>query len=417
MTHHPAAAAAIGLLAAAPISPFSANTASAQPCDPSPIDAAVLAMLDALPNLEGAALLVGDAEGLFYEGYFGAYGPDTFVPLASASKLLSAVAVMTKIDSGEIDPHAPIVQALPELFAPQRAGLIKPFMTVDQMYSMTSGYVGDGGNPILGDLSLTMAEAVDLIATTEVPGAFPGTELNYTGLGMHVAGHLCEVLSGQNFEEFYEQAVSEPLNTPSTGWQAFGPTLNFRPSGGGESDGRDYARVLRMLVRGGELEGVRILSPEAVEGMYTERTVGLPVGDVPPDAGALGWGYAFGMWVEDRAPDGTPTVLTSPGAFGTTPWIDREDAYWGVLLVEGFGSQVRPYFFAIRDAVEAQLINNGCTPCPADLTHDGLLDLHDVVRFSFYGINGDERADLSADGVFDLTDIGIFVEQVTGGCG
>jgi CubicO group peptidase (beta-lactamase class C family) len=410
MTHH----ATTLLVAACGMTAPSA----AQICDPSPIDAAVEQMLADFPSLlEGACLVVGDRDGILYEGYFGDYGPETSLPLASASKLVSAVGVMTLIDSGAIDPHAPIVDALPDMFAFDRAGPIKPTMTVDEMYSMTSGLSGDAGDPILSDLSLTLEEAVDLIATTVVPAALPATELNYSGLGMHTAGYLCEVLSGKPFDEFYRDAVSIPLNTPSIAWDGLGETQNFRPSGGGACNARDYARLLRMLARGGELDGVRLLSEQAVESMFLERTAGLPYGDVPADAFENGWGYAFGQWVEERDDQGRPTVLTSPGAFGTSPWIDLEDGYWGVFMVEGLGSLVRDRFFEVRAAVESQIIHAGCAPCQIDFNHDGLLDLRDITAFSFLGRTGDRRGDLTGDEIFDLSDIARFVEAFTSGCG
>lgn len=398
-----------------------ASDALAQICDPSPIDATVEAMLADFPLLAGAAVIVGDADGLWYEGYFGGYTPQTVVPLASASKLVSAVGVMTLIDRGDIDPHAPIIAALPDIFAVERAGLVKPFMTVDQMYSMTSGFVGDGSEPILNDSAITLAQAVDLIATTVEPGALPGTELNYTGYGMHVAGYLCEVVSGQPFDVFYRDAVSGPLRSPTIAWDGLGETQNFRPSGGGASNLRDYARVMRMLVRGGELDGTRLLSTEAVESMFIERTAGLPDGSIPAAAQGRGLGYAFGMWVEQRDEQGRATLVFSPGAFGFTPWIDLEHGVWGVVMVQGSNALLSEAIYGIRDAIDASLRAADCIPCPLDLNHDGLLDLRDIVRFSVYGSgNGssaDPRADLNADGYFDLADINLFVSRFLSGCG
>ncbi len=383
-----------------------AHRSAAQPCDPGAIDAAVDQLLADFPvMLDGACLVIGNADGIIYEGYFGQYDAATVLPLASASKLVSAIGVMTLVDSGHIDPHQPIVHYLPEMFAPQRAGDIKPFMSVDQMYSMTCGLAGDATDSILNDLSLTMEQAVDLIATTSIPVALPSTEINYTGLGMHVAGYLCSVRSGKPFDQFYANAVSIPLNTPSIDWDGLGETQNFRPSGGGESTARDYARLLRMLLRRGELDGVRILSEQAVNSMFIERTVALPYGDVPPDAEELGWGYAFGMWVEQRDDSGHAIIVSSPGAFGATPWIDLEDGYWGVLLADGVGTLIRPDFFVIRDAVESSLIHAPCTPCRADLTHDGRLGFFDVQLFLRRFSEGDRLADWNDDHAFDFYDV------------
>ena len=411
---HTARIVAAGLCSAVVAVPVFAQSV----CDPSIVDQRTEEMLDRFPGLlSGASVIVGDRRGILYEGYFGDHDPRTKLALASASKMISGVAMMTLIDSGAINEHAPIVTYLPGIFDPTRAGPVKPFMSVDEMYSMTSGFAnGEGTNEIISDLGITLGEAVDMIATEIEPVSVPSTELNYTGLGMHIAGYLCEVTSGVPYDEFYTQAVSDVIGTPSISWDGLGETENFRPSGGGASEARDYARVLRLLLRGGELDGVRLLSEARTETMFVERTVGLDVGSVPPVLLDEDYGYAFGMWVEDRAGDGTPIVFSSPGAFGTTPWIDREDGYWGIVFVEGVGQVLREDIQGIRAAIEDGLIHGSCTPCRADMNHDGSVDYFDVSEFLGYFAAHDRRADFNDNRQFDFFDLSRFLNQVGNGC-
>ena len=56
----------------------------------------------------------------------------------------------------------------------------------------------------------------------------------------------------------------------------------------------DYARFLQMLLNGGELDGVRILSPVAVDLMTTDHIGGVSSGSVvPPGSAGFGLGFAI----------------------------------------------------------------------------------------------------------------------------
>jgi hypothetical protein len=109
-------------------------------------------------GLPGAALLLGSRQGLLLEHYTGSYSAQTVVAIASASKLLSAVRILQLSDHGVLDLDAPIGPLLPE-FSGDKAG-----MTLDQLFSHTSGYGNDSGAPEITDRSISLAEAVQQIA-------------------------------------------------------------------------------------------------------------------------------------------------------------------------------------------------------------------------------------------------------------
>ncbi len=302
--------------------------------------------------VEGAAIYVARFDGtLLHESYFGGYDNTTKVPLASASKLVSAVAVMTLIESGRLDPHAPVSDYLDE-FAEAKVGKPKSSITVDQMYSMTSGFEGETrAGTILGRKRITLDQAVDYIACCVDLVAKPGSEFRYSSYGMHIAGRICEVLSGKPFDAFYNEAINNKIGTDIT-WDGLGETQNFRPSGGGAATLNDYARVLHVVANTGTYGGVTLFSEKLGQTMFTERTKGLARADLPPDAETSDVGYAFGMWVEERDELGNPVVVSSPGAFGFTPWIDFEDGYVGIIMVKGIRRRLLTDLNDIRAAVD-----------------------------------------------------------------
>jgi CubicO group peptidase (beta-lactamase class C family) len=107
-----------------------------------------------------------------------------------------------------------------------------------------------------------------------------------------------------------------------------GPRMCFSGGAGLLSTAEDYARFLLMLARGGELDGVRLLSPKSVELMTVDHV------------GALYGSQAFGLgfWITDKL--GRNGQLGSVGAFGwggayhTTYWVDPAEKLVAVLMTQ-----------------------------------------------------------------------------------
>jgi len=92
------------------------------------------------------------------------------------------------------------------------------------------------------------------------------------------------------------------------------------------STARDYARLLQMLLNGGELDGVRILSPQTVALMTTNQTGTLYSAD--------GEGFGLGFAILQRL--GADNSLFSVGSFGWGGAYGsqyRVDPKQGIVLV------------------------------------------------------------------------------------
>ena len=86
--------------------------------------------------------------------------------------------------------------------------------------------------------------------------------------------------------------------------------------------------------------------------METVQTLGKPMAWMPPGAPA-GWQYALGNWCEAWKPDGSCTMVSSPGAFGTFPWIDRQSGLYGIFFVRYRLPRISKKLRAAREAIIA----------------------------------------------------------------
>ena len=152
--------------------------------------------------------------------------------------------------------------------------------------------------------------------------AQPGESYVY-GYNTDILGCIAEKASGQPLDQLIRTRITEPLGMKDTmfylppagrdrlvtvygsnaasndkifrapdtplgqGNYVDGPRRSFSGGAGLLSTARDYARFLEAIRRGGELDGVRILSPRAVELMTTNQS-----GTLHSDTG-LGFGYGF----------------------------------------------------------------------------------------------------------------------------
>jgi len=226
----------------------------------------------------------------------------------------------------------------------------------------------------------------------------PGSQWNYS-VAIDVLGRLVEVWSGMSLEQFFESRILQPLGMADTAFhvadskldrfaalyspvdgsklqvnapQAFardtrGRGLKLidapdestytRPasvfSGGGGLTGTmaDYARFCQMLLRGGELDGVRLLSRKTVEFIASNH---LPEGN---DMAALGqpiWsetstdgiGYGLGMAVTLNPAQaqvmGSVGEYHWGGAASTGFWIDPAEDMFVVLMTQLMPSSAYP---------------------------------------------------------------------------
>ena len=281
--------------------------------------------------------------------------------IASMTKPITATAVMILQDEGRLSVDDVASKYLPQ-FAELKLDQGAPEcpMTIRDLMTHTSGIGGSQRNQ--GSLKRT----VELLA--EQPLKFqPGSRWQYSP-GLTVCGRIIEVVSGQPYDQFLEQRIFAPLRmvdttfhptadqqkrlvrlykpgpeapaiVPATHWLSdLSPTRTPNPSGGLFSTAIDMARFYQMILNGGELAGVRIVSEAAVREMTTIQTAELSTGFTPGN----GWGLG---WCVVRHPQGVTRML-SPGtfghggAFGTQGWVDPKREMIFVLMIQrnGFGN-------------------------------------------------------------------------------
>ncbi len=287
----------------------------------------------------GAGILIMQGDTVLHEQYFGAYSAATVIPIASGSKWLAAATIMTLVDAGKLQLDDPVSMYLPE-FSGQPGQ-----MTLRQLLSHTSGMVGkDGVNlppeqACLGDRRTTLAACVEQLRQVPLEAA-PGTQFDYSGAGFQVAGRMAEVSAGQSWADIFEQRMAAPLGMTST---TFGRGDNPRIAGGVSTSMHDYAQFLRMLLHSGTLDGQQVLAPASVAEMERDQTNGVPIFYSPQTKyGGPELRYGLGVWRTRVDSVGNALEVSSPGAFGFTPWIDREHNLLGILMVVDQGPRVYP---------------------------------------------------------------------------
>jgi CubicO group peptidase (beta-lactamase class C family) len=258
---------------------------------------------------------------------------------------------------------------------------------VDEMYRLR-------GFDFAGPPGVDLAAACDQLA--ELPLLFePGTEWNY-GVSTDVLGRVVEVASGQPFEAFLDEHVLGPLGMDETGWWVDEPdldrlaTLYMRgPDGGlaantalGEEVTRppvlhagggglvstvgDYHRFTQMLLRGGELDGVRLLGPRTVAYMTRNHlpggadmeTIGRPIFAESAYRG-VGFGLGFSTVVDAVV----GKVLTSPGEFAwggvasTAFYVDPAEDVTAMFFTQFLPSSTYPIRPRLRALVAQALVD------------------------------------------------------------
>jgi CubicO group peptidase (beta-lactamase class C family) len=291
-------------------------------------DDATMAARPALAGVPGVALHVAHHGAVVYEETFGTYTPDTIVRLASGSKWLSGAAIMTLVDDDTLDLDAPISGYLPVFTGPKAA------ITLRQLLSFTSGLQEDPA--CAGRATTTLQQCAAEIAALPL-AAQPGAQYRYGNGHLVVAAAIAEAVSGTPFTTLFWERLSLPLGATST-FMTGGTNPN--PAGNGRSTMHDYARFVRMLWNGGEIDGTRILSEAAVAEMQSDQTNGAPVVVASVIRKALGSRYGLGSWYDVLDPATGAYEVSSPGAFGFHPWIDRQRDLYGVYVVEAAADDV-----------------------------------------------------------------------------
>ncbi len=174
---------------------------------------------------------------------------------------------------------------------------------------------------------------------------------------------LVERISGQRLDQFLQERIFDPLGMVDTHYNVPASKVDrvaavYSPSGPGRtielrrapetreptsyfggvaglsSTAADYFRFAQMILNGGELHGVRLLSPSTVNLMITNH-----VGDFPiyiKGADAYGFGLGFSILTDPAKSRQalTPGTFGWGGAWGTVFWIDPTEEMVSILMVQ-----------------------------------------------------------------------------------
>lgn len=290
-------------------------------------DIARHSLLDRGPTkVPGMVVFVVDRSGIVYRGYFGRYRSDPVLPIASATKVVSAATVMTLVDAGKLDLDKPISDYLNWWQAPDKRD-----MTLRQLLSHTAALPGLDHNPrCIGDQgnSQSLGRCAREIEKVALIGK-PGQIFAYGGADYQVAGAVVEAVTGQRWSDYFQQAIAAPCDMSDFSYNK--GAHNPRIAGGGYSNAESYARFLQVFLNGGKCGSQRILSQKAMETM--EQNVigsGMNIGFVPAPAAIPPYGYGLGWWIDPPSEGGR--IFSDPGLLGATPWIDRTHGYAAIIL-------------------------------------------------------------------------------------
>lgn len=258
------------------------------------------------------------------------YNMNTRERIASSSKWLSAALVMTFVDEGKLSLYDSVGKYLPVMTASGKGG-IKIWQCLSHLTGIKSASLRESLEEMKNIKS--MDEAIEKISLLPMEGE-PGKTFHYSNTGLQIAGAVIEKISGKNFETLFAEKIAHPCGMKNTD---FGKGNVALPAGGAFSTPTDYMNFLMMILNDGMLNGKKVLSKESIIAMQKNYANDAKIIYSPAEAGT--WGYGFGEWVMEE--NGRPKGVTSPGLFGSFPWIDNTKKYAGFLFCFNLKSKGR----------------------------------------------------------------------------
>ena len=263
---------------------------------------------------------------------------NTITNVFSTTKSMTSLAALVLVDRGELDLDATVAKYWPEFAANGKAGI-----KVRQLLSHTSGVSG-WEQPITLEDMYDWDKSTALLAA-QAPWWEPGTASGYHALNYgHLIGEVIRRITGQRLGEFFAahlagplgadfhiglppsefhrvanvvppppppappndsplldpnsvafKSMSNPVMTPETTW-----TEGWRRADIGAANGhgnaRSLARLQSAVACGGEVDGVRLLSPQTIDRIFEVQSHGIDLVIGIPSK----WGLGYGLFPEGR---------------------------------------------------------------------------------------------------------------------
>lgn len=284
---------------------------------------------------------------IIYENAMGDMTAQSQERIASCSKWYTAALVMTFVDEGKLSLDDSVGKFLP-VFTKYGKGNI----LIRHLLSHTPGLKQDPfrlAAMVQRSKYNSLREEVYDFAQYRDKVAEPGKEFRYGSTGLNIAGHVIEVISGKKFELLFQERIARPLGMQATTFEKNAAVAN--PSGGAWSTASDYMNFLIMMLNKGIAKGKRVLSKASVELMMQAQTTQDIVKSTPDVA--QGYNYGLGVWIQETAPDGKTAVISSPGLFGTWPYVDYCRGYACIIFTKNLLTErKRDMYDAIKKVID-----------------------------------------------------------------
>jgi CubicO group peptidase (beta-lactamase class C family) len=307
-------------------------------------------------RVQGASILVTQGGRQFARNFGSARGTEPVFLLASITKPMTAAAVMTLVDAGELSLDDKAVK-----FFPAFTGEGRETITVRNLLTHT------GGLPdMLADDELLREHHAPLSGYREgalkAPLKFaPGSNYSYSSMGILLSAEIAQKITGKAIADIVEERVFRPLGMRHTGYGLRGransttvasqaaPAMtdagrknwdnwNWNseywrnlgaPWGGALGSAADINRFYREFL---ELRGT-ILKPATEQMMIANQS--------PPGVKASGLGFDLPPSV--GAPACGPRTFGHNGSTGTYSWADPDSGTICVVLTTLYEAAVRPH--------------------------------------------------------------------------
>lgn len=350
-------------------------------------------------KIPGVIATVADGSGVIYEGASGARSLgqpapmtiDTVAWYASMTKAVTGAAAMQLVERGKLSLDAPAGKVCPELANPQvlegfddagkpRLRPARGNVTLRNLLTHSAGFSYEIWNPVAAQ-ELESRGVGNILSGTQATLNRPllhdpDTVWDY-GPGIDWAGRMVEEVSGQRLGDFMRDNLFKPLGMDSTGFRltpeqrqrlagmhARLPEGNLVPypfevdqnapldMGGHALYGTlpDYLRFTRMIMGGGQLDGVRVLEARTVADMAQNQMGELNVTPLPA-AGPYSnpvdfhpgvnckWGLSFLINMGKTAQGRSAGSLSWAGLSNCYFWIDPTAQVTGALM-----TQILPFY-------------------------------------------------------------------------
>jgi methyl acetate hydrolase len=357
------------------------------------IDAMLRAATSA-EELPGVVALAATDDDIVYEGIFGSRrlhaGPpmtrDTVFRVASMVKLITSVAALQLVEQGKLSLDAPVPDIEPALGSPQvldgfdAQGIprLRPPsrpISLRHLLTHTSGFT----YRLWDAKAVRYAKSMDLLPAAErsraprTPLMFDPGECWQYGTSIDWVGRIVELIGGEPLDVYFRKHILDPLGMNDTAFvispqqsareasahrraphgrltpepiERQAQRQSFSGGGGIYSTGPDYLTLIRMLLRGGTLNGERILRPDTVALMGKNQIGKIEAGVMKTQVPALSnnvdffpsislrWGFGH-MINMQPVPDGRSAgSLTWGGLLNTYYWIDPARRIAAVFMTQ-----------------------------------------------------------------------------------